>query len=164
MTGTEFADAALDLVGTPYRECDCIGVVRKPLRLKIQGTNWLWRSIYNSPKYQYATMRSSKPPEGDELQDGLVVFRIKWDVVPEGYTDKPDAHHVGVIIYTNRWNVIQSNPKTGVVINDYNPGNWDGYIRMKQVDYKPAASPEDPHELTDHEMIVAIYNKIMGRD
>lgn len=164
MTGTEFADKALDLVGTPYNSCDCIGVVRKPLGLKIQGTNWLWRSINNSSKYQYAVMRSSTPPTESEIQDGLVVFRIKWDAIPDGYSDKPDAHHVGVIIRLNRWSVIQSNPKTGVVVGDYEPDKWQGYIKMKQVEYIPPKVPEPSYELSDHEMIVAIYNKIMGRD
>lgn len=177
ITGREFANRAKSLIGLTYNQCDCIGVIRKSLGIRIQGTNWLWRSIENSNKYRYLTNRKSVPPEGSRLQDGLVLFRIKWDVVPEGYKDKPDAHHVGVLIYENGlWSVIQSNPKTGVCLSDYHDAQWDGYGTMKNVLYNPFLDPvyhgtinadpplpAEPHaDLNDHEMIKAIYYKLIG--
>lgn len=172
MSGREFAQRAKELIGLSYEQCDCIGVVRKALGLRIQGTNWLWRSVENSTKYRYLTNRKSVPPESDELQDGLVLFRIKWDEIPEGYKDKPNAHHVGVLIYENGlWSVIQSNPKTGVCLSDYHDVQWDGYGEMKYVQYKEVQSTFDPvptvpevKPLSDHEMLLAIYEKIIGRD
>lgn len=172
MSGREFAQRAKELIGLSYEQCDCIGVVRKALGLRIQGTNWLWRSVENSTKYRYLTNRKSVPPDNDKLQDGLVLFRIKWDVIPEGYKDKPDAHHVGVLIYENGlWSVIQSNPKTGVCLSDYHAAQWDGYGMMKYVQYKEIKPVEKPEQekptmrpLSDHDMLVAIYEKIIGRD
>ena len=172
MSGREFAQRAKDLIGLSYSQCDCIGVVRKALGLRIQGTNWLWRSVENSTKYRYLTNRKSVPPDENELQDGLVLFRIKWDEIPEGYKDKPNAHHVGVLIYENGlWSVIQSNPKTGVCLSDYHNVQWDGYGTMKYVQYKEIKPVEKPeHEkptvvqLSDHDMLVAIYEKIIWRD
>ena len=172
MSGREFAQRAKDLIGLSYEQCDCIGVVRKALGLRIQGTNWLWRSVENSTKYRYLTNRKSVPPEGNRLQDGLVLFRIKWDEIPKGYKDKPNAHHVGVLIYENGlWSVIQSNPKTGVCLSDYHNVQWDGYGTMKYVQYnelKPVEKPEHEKptvvQLSDHDMLVAIYEKIIWRD
>ena len=172
MSGREFAQRAKDLIGLSYSQCDCIGVVRKALGLRIQGTNWLWRSVENSTKYRYLTNRKSVPPDENELQDGLVLFRIKWDEIPEGYKDKPNAHHVGVLIYENGLlSVIQSNPKTGVCLSDYHNVQWDGYGTMKYVQYKEIKPVEKPeHEkptvvqLSDHDMLVAIYEKIIWRD
>ena len=166
ISGKEFAEKAYNLIGLSYEQCDCIGVIRKALGLRIQGTNWLWRSIDNAQKYRYLTQRISKSPEWTAIEEGLVVFRIKWDVIPNGYTDKPDAHHIGVLFYRNGWSVVQSNPKTGVCLSDYQPWHWDGYGKMKYVKYIGQSEDNKPNieNLSDHEMLVAIYNKIMGRD
>ena len=172
MSGREFAQKAKDLIGLSYSQCDCIGVVRKALGIRIQGTNWLWRSVNNSAKYKYLYDRHDTAPY-DAVEDGLVVFRIKWDEIPSGYTDKPNAHHVGVVIYENgKWSVIQSNPGTGVCLLDYHDAQWDGYGKMKFVLYEknrpqvslPAEENRPEVELTDHEMIKAIYYKIIEGD
>ena len=175
ITGREFAHRAEDLIGLSYQQCDCIGVVRKALGVRIQGTNWLWRSVNNSAKYRYLVERQSFSPDTNNpnIEDGLVVFRIKWDEIPSGYTDKPNAHHVGVLIFKNgKWSVIQSNSKTGVCLSDYHPVQWDGYGKMKFVQYmtnrpevdEPAEENRPEVELTDHEMIKAIYYKIIEGD
>lgn len=177
MTNDEFAERALQLVGRPYSEVDCIGVVRTAAKIRCQGTNWLWRSIDNAPKYRYLIDRIERPPTREELIDGLLVFRIRWDKVPEGYSNRPDCHHVGVI-YGGK--VIQSNPDTGVTVTAYNLDQWHGAGRLKQISYThksdfPAEDYEeselenelpftdiDPDSgLSDHEMILAIYNYLI---
>lgn len=162
MTPEIFFENAKQLIGLPYSRCDCIGVVRRSLGIQCQGTNWLWRSITNSSKYRYLQYRSV---DMEAIVDGAVVFRVKWNTIPSGYTDKPDCHHVGVYY---KGVVIQSNPAPGVYEEEFKPAAWSAWGKMKQVDYtaKPAEDPpeEVPQLLTDHEMIVAIYNAICCRD
>ena len=45
-------------------------------------------------------------------------------------------------------------------MSKFNPSDWQGYGRLKQVDY--IDKPEKT-ELTDHEMLVAIYNKLFEK-
>ncbi len=163
MTPEMFWSNAKKLIGTPYSQCDCIGVVRKSLGISCQGTNWLWRSITNSSKYRYLQYRSV---DMAGIEDGAVVFRVRWQSIPSGYGDTPDAHHVGVY-YKGR--VIQSNPKPGVYEDDFHPDSWSAWGKMKQVEYVPtvdppeeSTAPDGPQLLSDHEMIMAIYNAICG--
>ena len=173
ITGRDFANRAKSLIGLTYAQCDCIGVVRKALGIRLQGTNWLWRSVNNSKKYRYLTMRKTYPPEGVNIQDGIVLFRVNWNVVPEGYEDRPDAHHVGVLIHTDeKWSVVQSNPNTGVCLSDYHPEQWDAYGEMKNVDYGSTVDDVpndiqdelDPEDMTDRELLIEIYKMIKGKD
>lgn len=121
MNTTEFINNVRNLIGKSYDEVDCIGVIRKALGIKYQGTNWLWRSYKNSAKYKYLDSRSigvnATTPNTGEL-----MFKIR-DNVPSGYSDKPDCYHVGVIDGTS---VIHSSPSTGVRREPYDPYNWNG--------------------------------------
>ena len=113
-----------------------------------------------------------RPPRLNEIKNGLLVFRIKWDQIPKGYSDRPNCHHVGVIIESD---VVQSNESTGVNRKPYNVNEWVGCGWMKFIDFpisENAIPPEEneisyndvytqPGELTDHEMIKAIYNHLI---
>ena len=158
----EFVRRALSLVGQSYGECDCIGVVRKAANIKCQGTNWLWRSIFNSPKYRYLVERSVKPLTPDRYEDGLLVFRIRFDQIPKGYTDTPDCHHVGVLGFNNgRWEVIQSNPSPGVTNTGFSPSQWDGWGKLKMIDYAGPAQPDpQPDPETDGNRLDEIYRMV----
>ena len=151
------------LIGKSYAECDCKDVICQSLGIRMAGTNWLWRSINNSSKYRYLTARWRKIPLESELLPGDILFKIR-DEIPIGYTDHPDAYHVGV--YCGNGIVIHSSPSTGVREDSYVRGRWHGFGRMKQVDYgdQHENASRDPNttstELTDHDMIKAIYNKI----
>lgn len=153
MKNSVFTARAQQLIGLSYKECDCIGVVRKAANISCQGTNWLWRSINNSPKYKYLPVRGTGTPP--ELLEGLLVFRIRFGVIPDGYTDTPDCHHVGILTYKDGWKVIQSNPAPGVYISAYNQSQWDGWGKLKQIEYDaPVPTPEPEPELkTDSEYI-----------
>lgn len=159
MNNVDFCRKCTTLVGKPYGEIDCIRVVSKPLGLKMSGTNWLWRSINNSVKYRYLKWRVAEPPEQRELEAGDVVFKIKWEQIPEGYDDCPNCHHVGV--YLGDGTVCHSSPKTGVRIEPFNPSAWDGWGKMTAVEY--VTTPREPtyeyEDLSDHDMLKALYDK-----
>lgn len=172
MENKRFCENVLALIGQPYSQTDCIGVVRKAAGIRCQGTNWLWRSYNNSGKYRYLTERMERPPRLNEIKNGMLVFRIKWDQIPKGYDDKPNCHHVGVIIDGY---VIQSNESTGVCRKPYNLNEWDGCGWLKFVEKPiPGGIPQSekndlpftdpytqPFELSDHEMIKAIYDHLI---
>lgn len=164
MTNEVFCDRVQSLIGLPYSECDCIGVVRRAAGIRCQGTNWLWRSYESAGKYRYLAERATTAPAQDSAINGQLVFRIKWDEKPRGYDDRPNCHHVGVIIGND---VIQSNEKTGVCRKKYNPAEWDGCGWLKFIDYPSKRPPEniapaDPEyndePLSDHDMIKALYD------
>ena len=160
ISNKEFVERVKKLIGKTYEECDCIGVVRKALNLSMSGTNWLWRSIHNSAKYRFLSWRVSIEPDVEELSLGDVVFMVDWNVVPRGYDNKPDCHHIGVYIGDGK--VIHSSPRKGVRIDEFENTAWNAWGRMAQVSYDAIAKDEPVQALTDHEMLIAIYDKIMS--
>lgn len=154
MLNTEFIKGVKALIGTPYSQCDCKDVIARPLGISFSGTNWLWRSIDNSSKYRYLKKRYQYNPPAYELLPGDILFKIRA-VTPMGYRDLPDAYHVAVYIGAGK--IVHSSPSTGVREEDYIYGAWQGWGRMKQIKYTEEATEM---ELSDHEMIKAIYNKI----
>lgn len=145
MTQEEFSARVLSICGQPYSRYDCIAVVRFGAQIQCQGTNWLWRSITNSPKYRYLVERSTKTLSPDQYQSGLLMFRIRTDAIPKGYNDPPDCHHVGVLVrYCDDWQVVQSNPGPGVHVSKFNPFEWNGWGKLKQIDYADVVPGQDP--------------------
>lgn len=173
MRADEFCRRCFDLIGKPYSQIDCIGVVRTAAGIRCQGTNWLWRSYNSRGKYQYLIERLDRAPELSEIRDGLLVFRIAWNETPKGYDDRPNCYHVGVI-YGSK--VIQSQEKTGVHIKDYNPGEWQGAGWLKMIEPTPSGGTadavrpnpdipfsdilEDPLEKTIDDKIDEIYQMV----
>lgn len=160
MLNTEFVDRVKELVGTPYEFCDCKDVICQPLGIRMSGTNWLWRSINNSSKYRYLTKRLQTPRQIDDLSPGDILFEIR-DGIPSGYDEQPDVYHV--CVYIGAGKIVHSSPKTGVRVDEYSAESWQGWGQMKQVEYEEIPfSDLEQTELTDHEMITAIYNKLIG--
>lgn len=182
ITNEKFCQNVLSMLGQPYSQTDCIGLVRKAAGIRCQGTNWLWRSYNSSGKYKYLIQRMERAPTTTEIRNGMLVFRINWDKIPTGYNDKPDCHHVGVIIGQD---VVQSNPKPGVYRERYTIDKWDGCGWLRFVDWpapgrvpageQPTSTDPDEDEPlldlpfvdpfenttlepTDHEMIKALYD------
>lgn len=160
MLNTEFVEGVKALIGTPYSKCDCKDVIARPLGIRFAGTNWLWRSINNSSKYRYLVSRVQSPVPTDGLIPGDILFKIR-DKVPDGYDDKPDAYHVSV--YIGNGKIVHSSPSTGVREDDYVFGVWQGWGVMKQVGYR-TESPETAPEISDHEMIKALYEKFILKE
>lgn len=170
MNTNDFINACRALCGRSYAEVDCIGVVRKALNIQCQGTNWLWRSTTNAAKYQYLTKKSNDINTLPIVQGGRLVFKVDWNAVPSGYTDRPDAHHVGVL--TGLGTVIHSSPSTGVREEVFDFTEWDAWGEIgKFVEY--AASSEVPAETatestesndlaqySDRELLERIYRKV----
>lgn len=132
MLNIDFVERVKELVGMPYAYCDCKDVIAKALGIRFSGTNWLWRSIKNSSKYRYLTERVQSPRLTGDLVPGDILFKIR-DGVPPNYDDAPDAYHVAV--YMGDGCIIHSSPKTGVRVDEYIYGAWQGWGRMKQVEY-----------------------------
>ena len=158
MLNTEFVEGVKALIGTPYAKCDCKDVIAKPLGIRFAGTNWLWRSINNSSKYKYLIERLQTLMPSEDMKPGDILFKIRGGI-PDGYNDSPDAYHVAVYIGDRK--IVHSSPSTGVREADYIYGTWQGWGRMKQVEYR-AESPET--EITDHEMIKALYEKFILKE
>ena len=167
MTNTKFVNNCLSLCGKSYNEVDCIGVVRKALDIQCKGTNWLFRSINNSTKYRYLIERHACG-DGSTPPPGAVVFKANENKIPDGYNDKPDVYHCGVVD-TDGY-VIHSSPKTGVR-KDYSSrwDSWNYWGLMKQVDYDNTVSVDKEttkqtdgiSSMTDREILEAIYNAIV---
>lgn len=147
MDNRDFVLKCLELCGKPYSEVDCIGVISKALGIKMSGTNWLFRSINNSSKYRYLTRREVIG-EYTNFIPGQIVFKVKHDTIPNGYNDKPDCYHCGVIDFSG--NIIHSSPKTGVRKDiASNPYYWDYVGEMKQVNYTDSGLNDNGNESTE---------------
>ena len=175
MLNTEFIDNAKKLIGISYNECDCAAVIRKALNINFSGTNWLFRSINNSSKYKYIT-ELHKCGDGVNPPLGSVVFKVDENKIPDGYNDKPDAYHCGVVDYDGY--VIHSSPKTGVrkdITSHWTDWNYWGLMKQVEyddenisdgssgvVDYSTSDLISDYCEsLTDREILEAIYRAVV---
>ena len=170
MTNNEFILKVKAFIGIPYDKCACYAVIRRALNISFEGTNWLFRSINNSSKYRYLIERHACG-DGVNPPPGSVVFKVDENKIPDGYSDKPDAYHCGVVDFDGY--IIHSSPKTGVrkdMTSHWT--NWDYWGLMKQVeysddsngsgDYSTSDSISDYCEsLTDREILEAIYRAVV---
>lgn len=131
---------ARSLLGTPYSEIDCIGLIVRVIRTspggvgayRCQGTNWLWRSIDNSAKYRDLTWRQ----EGIAgAQAGMLAFKRRGT----------DVHHVGLV--TSEGTVIHSSSAAGKVVETKLDASWQllaihRYIEAQEL--PKAAAPTAP--------------------
>lgn len=105
------------LIGTPYRQMDCIALIRAVIKrsaggdagYRCEGTNWLWRSINGSGKYKHLVWRK----EGIEgARGGMLAFKVSGD----------DVHHVGLV--TEKGTVIHSSSVSGCVVETALDSSW----------------------------------------
>lgn len=107
------------LLGTPYRELDCINFIKAVIRscpggdrrYTTAGTNSLYRSFTSSPKYRDLVMRQ----EGLEgARAGMLAFKRRGE----------DTHHVGLV--TECGTVLHSSSAMGCVCEtDLYNGQWN---------------------------------------
>ena len=177
MNNYRFVEKCKTLIGLPYSECVCDAVIRRALGINFKGTNWLFRSINNSPKYRYITERHACG-DGSMPPPGAVVFKIDESKTPKGYDTGPDAYHCGVVDEDGY--VIHSSPKTGVrkdLTSRWT--DWDYWGLLKHVEYQNTSGvyngdcvgrvsdvdcaefPDELEEMTDRQILIAIYNAVV---
>ena len=137
MIKTEDAIAtARALIGTPYSELDCIGLIVRVIRTspggdptyRCQGTNWLWRSIDNSARYRDLTWRQ----EGIQgARAGELAFKRHGG----------DVHHVSIV--TERGTVIHSSSVYGKVVETPLDESWQLLAVHRYIEAAAAAKTEE---------------------
>lgn len=134
--------AARSLIGTPYSELDCIGLIKKIIRTApggvksytTAGTNTLWKSYHSSAKYRDLTWRQ----EGIAgAQAGMLVFKRKGE----------DVHHVGLV--TDEGTVFHSSSVYGRVVETELDGSWNLLAKHRYIETAGAIDEgdEDMNEL-----------------
>ena len=106
------------MIGTPYRELDCIGLIVRVIRTaqggvtnyRTAGTNSLWRSIDKSAKYRDLTWQQVGITGA---LAGMLSFKKNGN----------DIHHVGLV--TGEGTVIHSSSAAGKVVETKLDRSWD---------------------------------------
>lgn len=133
---------ARSLIGTPYKELDCIGLIVRVIRTspggvgayRTAGTNTLWKSAEASAKYRDLTWRQ----EGIAgAQAGMLAFKRRGT----------DVHHVGLV--TGDGTVIHSSSAAGKVVETKLDASWHLLAVHRYIEARPSgASLEDETEDT----------------
>ena len=128
---------ARSLLGTPYSEIDCIGLIVRVIRTspggvgayRTAGTNTLWRSAKASAKYRDLTWRQ----EGIAgAQAGMLAFKRRGT----------DVHHVGLV--TERGTVIHSSSAEGCVVETKLDGSWQLLAVHRYIEAQELTQPAAP--------------------
>lgn len=98
--------AARSLIGTPYKELDCINLIKKVIRTAAggaanyttAGTNTLWNSLEAAAKYRDLTWRQESI---SGARAGMIAFKRNGS----------DAHHAGIV--TEAGTVVHSSSTQG---------------------------------------------------
>nr|DAH83784.1 MAG TPA: SH3 domain protein [Caudoviricetes sp.] len=137
---SEAIRTALELIGTPYSELDCINLIKKVIRTApggdknytTAGTNGLWNSDSKSAKYRDLTWKQ-------EGISGAKAGMLAFMGVGTG-----DVNHVGLV--TERGTVIHSSKSRGGVVEtaltEKNGWNGLGVHRKIEVDYSEGGKTE----------------------
>lgn len=122
---------ARSLLGTPYSEIDCIGLIVRVIRTspggvgayRTAGTNTLWKSAEASAKYRDLTWRQ----EGIAgAQAGMLAFKRRGT----------DVHHVGLV--TGDGTVIHSSSAAGKVVETKLDDTWQLLAVHRYIEARPS--------------------------
>ena len=122
---------ARNLIGTPYSELDCIGLIVRVIRTspggvgayRTAGTNTLWVSYGASAKYRDLTWRQ----EGIAgAQAGMLAFKRRGN----------DIHHVGLV--TGDGTVVHSSSAAGKVVETKLDASWDLLAIHRYIEARPS--------------------------
>ena len=124
---------ARSLIGTPYSELDCIGLIVRVIRTspggvvayRTAGTNTLWASYEASAKYMDLIWRQvglsgSKP--------GMLAFKRRGT----------DVHHVGLV--TGDGTVVHSSSAAGKVVETKLDASWQLLAVHRYIEVKNSLS------------------------
>ena len=128
---------ARSLLGTPYSEIDCIGLIVRVIRTspggvgayRTAGTNTLWKSAEASAKYRDLTWR----------QEGVACARAGMLAFKRRGTD---VHHVGLV--TERGTVIHSSSAAGKVVETKLDDTWQLLAVHRYIDVQELPHPSAP--------------------
>lgn len=121
------------LIGTPYSELDCIGLIVRVIRTspggvgayRTAGTNTLWRSAKASAKYRDLTWRQ----EGiSGARAGMLSFKRR----------STDIHHVGLV--TGDGTVIHSSSVAGKVVETALDSSWQLLAIHRYIEARPSGA------------------------
>lgn len=124
---------ARSLIGTPYKELDCIGLIVRVIRTspggvgayRTAGTNTLWRSADASAKYRDLTWRQ----EGiTGAQTGMLSFKRR----------STDVHHCGLV--TGDGTVIHSSSAAGMVVETALDASWKLLAIHRYIEARPSGA------------------------
>ena len=124
---------ARSLIGTPYSELDCIGLIVRVIRTspggvgayRTAGTNTLWKSAEASAKYRDLTWRQ----EGIAgAQAGMLAFKRRGT----------DVHHVGLV--TGDGTVIHSSSAAGKVVETKLDESWNLLAVHRYIEALPSGA------------------------
>ena len=127
ITANDAISTAMDLLGTPYSDLDCINFIKKIIRTAPGGdpkytdahVPALWASYDSSPKYRHLSARWTNI---DNLKPGRLVFKGK----PLGHDHEPS--HVGMYIGNGQF-IHASSAKNGVIYSDITSGYYNRYFK-----------------------------------
>ena len=128
---------ARSLIGTPYKELDCIGLIVRVIRTspggvgayRTAGTNTLWKSAEASAKYRDLTWRQ----EGIAgAQAGMLAFKRRGT----------DVHHVGLV--TGDGTVIHSSSAKGCVVETKLDDTWQLLAVHRYIEVQELPQPAAP--------------------
>ena len=147
-------DAILEarkLLGTPYRELDCINLIKKVIRnapggdgkYTTAGTNTLWRSYDMSGKYRDLTWRSFGT---ENPKAGMLAFK----------SDGEDVHHVGLA--TGEGTVIHSSSTQGGrgVVETALDYTWDKLAIHKMIAMQETTMESGESNMESYKAIVTL--------
>lgn len=129
--------AARSLIGTPYSELDCIGLIVRVIRTapggvgayRTAGTNTLWASYGSSAKYKDLTWRQ----EGIAgAQAGMLAFKRRGT----------DVHHVGLV--TGDRTVIHASSAAGKVVETKLDASWHLLAVHRYIEVQELPQPSAP--------------------
>ena len=145
------------LIGTPYSEIDCIGLIVRVIRTspggdttyRCQGTNWLWRSIDNSARFRDLTWRQ----EGIHgARAGELAFKRHGG----------DVHHVGIV--TERGTVIHSSSVQGKVVETPLDESWQLLAVHRYIEAASAAETEEAMSVLYQAVVNTMRDPLNVRD
>ena len=144
---------ARSLLGTPYSEIDCIGLIVRVIRTspggvgayRTAGTNTLWKSAEASAKYRDLTWRQ----EGIAgAKAGMLAFKRRGT----------DVHHVGLV--TGEGTVIHSSSAAGKVVETKLDASWHLLAVHRYIEARPSGASLDDE--TEEKQMEAYKMKVVA--
>ena len=135
------------LIGTPYSEIDCIGLIKRVIRTApggvpwytTAGTNVLWASYIASSKYRDIIWRQ----EGiSGARAGMLAFKRHGG----------DVHHVGLV--TGDGTVIHSSSAAGRVVETALDASWHLLAQHRYIEVAAAAAETEDNMSVLYQAVV----------